>query len=151
VSAAAGPDGSGRATARARQGEPRPGGGGRPDRQGRRPALSVLDRKALLERVRQRRVRLLLAASGLLVAGSLGTVAAAQGLVTSQQLRLDQIDQQIVQQIGRTQQLQVTRATLDAPSRVLGIAEHGLHMVTPSSVTYLTPTAPATPSGRGRP
>lgn len=150
MSTVAGPDATGRAAARARQGEPRPGGGARTDRSARRPALSVLDRKALLERLRQRRARLLLATSGLLVAGSLGAVAAAQGLVTSQQLRLDRIDQQIVQQIGQTQQLQVTRATLDAPSRVLRIAEHSLHMVAPSSVTYLTPTAPVTPSGGGR-
>lgn len=102
-----------------------------------RPSLSVLDRKALAERARRRRERLLLAVSGLLVTGALGLAAGAQGLVTSQQLHLDHLDQQIAAAIARTQSLELSRARLAAPSRVLDIAENQLHMVTPSQVTYL--------------
>ena len=121
----------------------RPGSGGR-------AALSVLDRKALLERARRRRARLLLVVSGLVLTGALGMVAAAQGVVTTQQLHLDRLDQQLAQAVAKTQTLEVTRARLDAPSRVLAVAEHRLHMATPPSITYLSPAAPVAVARHGR-
>lgn len=110
---------------------------------GRAP-LSVLDRKALLERARRKRARILLGLSGLLVAGALGLVAAGQGLVVSQQLHLDRLDHRLANAVSRTQNLQVDRARLAAPSRILRIADHNLHMVAPGHVTYLEPITPAT-------
>lgn len=113
-----------------------------------RPSLSVLDRKVLARRARQRRERLLLAVSGLVVAGALGLVAAGQGVVTSQQEHLDTLHQQIATAVTRTQALQLQKARLAAPSRILAIAESKLHMVTPSKVTYLVPvTSPASSPG----
>lgn len=116
----------------------------------RRTPLSVLDRKVLAERARRRKARLLLALSGLLVTGALGLVAAGQALVASQQLHLDHLNAQIAAGVARTQRLQISKAELAAPSRILGIAEHELHMVAPSHVSYLSPvpaTAPATATG----
>lgn len=139
----------GRAASRTRAAAARSTVPSRRPRGERRPPLSVLDRKALLEQLRRRRARLLLAGAGLVVAGSLGLVAAVQGEVTSQQLRLDRLDQQLSQAINQTQRLEVTRANLESPSRVLGIAEHRLHMVSPSSITYLTPAPPVGGSGSG--
>lgn len=108
-----------------------------------RPPLSVVDRKALALRRRQRRERILFVASGLVLAASLGIVAAAQGAVTSQQEHLDVLNQQVASAVARTQSLELSRAQLAAPSRILAIAEKRLHMVAPTHVTYLVPVAPA--------
>lgn len=116
----------------------------------RRAPLSVLDRKALAERARRRKARLLLALSGLLVTGALGLVAAGQALVASQQLHLDDLNRQIASGVARTQHLQISKAKLAAPSRILGIAEHRLHMVVPSHVSYLSPV-PGSPSATTQP
>lgn len=133
---------------------PRPVPDGRPDRQGHSP-LSVVDRRALAVRARRRRQRLLLATSGLLVAGALSLVALAEGLVTSQQLHLDGLDARIAAAVTTTQDLEIAKAQLSEPSRILRIAEGSLHMVSPAHVTYLEPvtspaSTPAAPGVHGR-
>jgi cell division protein FtsL len=114
-----------------------------------RAPLTVLDRKALAERARRRKARLLLFVSGLTVTGALGVVAAGQALATSQQLRLDRLDAQIAAGVARTQRLEIEKAELAAPSRILAVAEGRLHMVTPSQVTYLSPVTSALGLGLG--
>ena len=115
----------------------------------RRAPPSVPDRKALAERARRRKARLLLALSGLVVTGALGLVAAGQALVTSQQLHLDNLNRQIAAGVATTQRLQISKAELAAPSRILAIAEHQLHMVAPSHVSYLSPVPPGGTTAAG--
>jgi len=113
--------------------------------EGARSPLRVVDPRRLRIRARQRRARVLVAAAAAMVLGSLGVVAAGQALVTSQQVRVDNLHQALSAAVAQDQDLQLSRAQLAAPSRILSIAEHELHMVAPASVTYLVPVNPGPP------
>ncbi len=101
--------------------------------------FDVLDAASLAERNRLRRSRQILALAGLILFGGLGAIAGTQSLVTSQQVTLDTARQQLASAITTEQQLQATRAQLEAPARILRLAERNLHMVQPAQVTYLVP------------
>lgn len=109
-------------------------------RQGREQ-LTVLDARTLAERSRLRRARVIALVAGAVLAASLATVAIGQDLVASQQVRLDNARQQLAQSVADEQQLQLRRAQLESPARILQIAEHQLHMIAPSSVSYLAPVS----------
>ncbi len=70
-------------------------------------------------------------------------VVAAQAMVASRQIRIDNLQQQLATSVAVNENLQVERAGLTAPSRILSIAEKKLGMTTPAKVTYLAPVAPA--------
>lgn len=106
-----------------------------------REQFTVLDARALAERSRLRRARMSALVAGAVLAASLATVAIGQDLVASQQVRLDNARQQLAQSVAAEQQLQLRRAQLESPARILQIAEHELHMIAPSSVTYLAPVS----------
>jgi len=112
---------------------------------GARSRLTVVDPRRLRLRARQRRARVLVAAAAVVALGSLGVVAAGQALVTSQQVRLDNLHQALSAAVAQDQDLQLSRAQLAAPSRILDVAERELHMVAPASVTYLVPVNPGPP------
>jgi cell division protein FtsL len=114
----------------------------RPDRRpttAAEPRLRVVGRQALLRRARRRRARVTLGLSACVVAAALMLVAAAGSVVLSEQLRLDSVHAQVATALAQEQSLQVQRATLESPSRILAIAEKQLHMVAPTSVHYLVP------------
>ena len=71
------------------------------------------------------------------------SVTAAQALVASRQVRIDDLRQQVANSVATNEGLQVQRAALTEPSRVLSIAEHKLGMIAPAKVTYLAPVSPA--------
>ena len=104
--------------------------------------LGVLDRRPLLDRAARRQVRALVVLSAVVVAAALVVVAGGHALIASGQVRLDSTQAEIASALAREQNLQLERAQLEAPSRVLRIAETELKMVTPSSVVYLPPVDP---------
>lgn len=119
-----------------RRPDPQPAAGGQ-------PRLRVVRQQALARRIRRRRARLIFALSAVVVAGAMLAVAAAGSVVVSQQLRLDAVHAQVEAALAQDQSLQVQKASLQAPARILSIAERQLGMVAPATVHYLTPPASA--------
>ncbi|MGH9169283.1 MAG: hypothetical protein ACRD0Z_00165 [Acidimicrobiales bacterium] len=111
-------------------------------RREQRPGLGVLDRRHVLERARRRQARVLLALSALCVAVPLMIAAIGHALVAADQVRTDSAQSRIVAALQTQQNLQLQKAQLTAPSRILSIAETELHMVTPPAVSYLSPVNP---------
>ncbi len=137
---------------------------GRPARQHPAPAssqppteLRVLGRPQLAERRRRRQARALALLSAAVLTAGLLAVAGVQALVDSQQVRLDNLGQQLSAEVAANQNLQLAHAELGSPGRLLDVAEHRLGMVVPHSLTYLSAvqppaapvlaTAPAAPRG----
>ena len=115
---------------------------GRDHAEQRRRDFRVLGQRELAERARRRRVgRLATASAGVLVAALL-TVAGAQALVASRQVRIDALQQRLASAVATDQQLEVRRASLEAPSRILEVAQRRLRMVSPGTVSYLAPVDP---------
>jgi cell division protein FtsL len=136
-----------RAAAEARPSRPPVKAGGSPD-------LTVIGSQAVLRRARRRRARLTLALSASLVAGAMLVVAAASSVVVSEQLRLDSVHAQVAAALAQDQSLQVQKATLESPSRILSIAEQRLGMEVPTTIHYLylpsaVAPAPAPPAASG--
>jgi cell division protein FtsL len=77
--------------------------------------------------------------SAILFAGALLFVAAGQAIVVSQQLRLDNAQQELSTATATNTNLQIERASLDSPTRILQLAQHKLGMITPANVVYLVP------------
>ena len=76
------------------------------------------------------------------VVGALAVTAAAHTFVASDQQRIDTLQSQLTQTLAEQQDLQLSRAELASPVRVLDIAERQLGMVSPGSVSYLSPVDP---------
>ena len=114
-----------------------------------RPPLTVVSGAALAQRRLRRRGRAVLVLAALVVAATLFVVAAGQAFVAAQQVRLDRLDQQLSASVAKGETLQLTRAQLESPSRILSLAEHQLGMVVPVSVTYLVPVDPGAPPAKG--
>ena len=107
-----------------------------------RPRLDVVERRRAAARSVRRRVRLLRRLGVMFVVGALAVTAAAHTFVASDQQRIDALQSQLTQALAAQQNLQLTRAELESPVRVLAIAERQLGMVSPASVTYLAPADP---------
>ncbi|MGO9962316.1 MAG: hypothetical protein ACLPUG_02670 [Acidimicrobiales bacterium] len=107
-----------------------------------RPRLDVVQRRRAAARSVRRRVNLLHGLGVMFVVGALAVTAAAHTFVASDQQRLDVLKSQLSQALATQQNLQLTRAELESPVRVLAIAERVLGMVPPVSVTYLAPVDP---------
>ncbi len=116
----------------------------------RRARLALVDPEVLAGRTRRHQARILLGLSACVLTAAILIVAAANSLVVSQQVRLDSVRSQVAVALAQDQNLQLERAVLESPARILAIAEHVLGMVAPSSVTYLMPVAPAGGSIGGR-
>lgn len=109
-----------------------------------RSRLAVVSARKLQQRAQRRRARMIaIFAAGFVVVGLL-VVVTGQALVASQQLRLDNLQSRLSTATATNENLELRRAQLTAPTTVLQIAEHNLHMVAPASVTYLSPVNPGT-------
>ena len=108
----------------------------------RRPKLDIVDRRLKASRSVHRQANVLRGLGVLFVVGALAVTAAAHTFVASDQQRIDALQAQLTQSLVSQQDLQISRAELESPLRVLSIAEHQLHMVAPGSVTYLAPVNP---------
>ncbi len=69
-------------------------------------------------------------------------VVAAHVMLAQSQLRLDRLDNRLAAQVALHQRLELQVAQLESPTRIVSTAQQRLHMVVPSSVTYLSPKAP---------
>lgn len=101
--------------------------------------LGVVDEELRLERARERRARLLVGLSGVVLALALVVVAVGHAVLAATQVRGDAVEQRLSLALGREQNLRWQKARLETPSRVLSKAESADHMVVPPAVTYLKP------------
>ena len=113
-----------------------------PSHPANRARLEVLGRAELEDRRLRRRARFVWAAAAICVAVALVIVAAGQAFVAAQQVHLDRTQEQLATSVAKNQNLLLTRAQLESPTRILSFAEHELGMVVPSHVTYLVPVDP---------
>jgi hypothetical protein len=82
------------------------------------------------------------------VVGALALTAVAHAFVASDQQRIDALQGQLATTLAQQQNLQLSRAALESPVRVLNIAEHDLGMISPGSVSYLAPVDPGISVGQ---
>ncbi len=107
-----------------------------------RPKLDLVDRRRSSGRTARRQATLLRGLGVLVVLGALAGTAVAHAVVAAGQQRIDTLQGQVTQTLVEQQNLQLARAELESPARVVSIAEHQLGMVVPGSVWYLTPVNP---------
>ncbi len=107
-----------------------------------RPKLDVVDRRRSAMRTARRQATALRGLGVLVVLGALAGTAVAHAMVAAGQQRIDTLQGQVTKALVEQQNLQLARAELESPARVLSIAEHQLGMVVPGSVWYLTPVNP---------
>jgi len=117
------------------------------------PRLQLVPRQS---RLRANRRQLLI---GLVIAAGAAmclALVALHVLMAENQFGLDRLQQQVTAQQSVYEKLRLEVAELEAPARIIGLAEGRLGMAQPASVTYLpaisasgTPTASR--SGDGRP
>lgn len=104
--------------------------------------LGLLDRSRGVARAKRRQARVLIGLASACLAIPLVLAAVGHAIVASDQVRSDTLQTQIAQALQSQQDYQLQKAELVAPTRILTIAETHLHMVTPASVTYLSPVNP---------
>ena len=68
-------------------------------------------------------------------------VAVAHTVLVEGQVRLDELDAQLVEEQARYQELRTEVAELESPARIVQAA-HDMGMVTPDDLQYLQPPAP---------
>jgi cell division protein FtsL len=113
----------------------------------RRRRLHVLAPEQLTQQQKIRRARLtVFGAAGIIVAALL-LVAIGSALVVSQQFRLDGVEQSLAAVTTQNTNLQLQRAELASPAKVLAVAQKKLGMVSPTTVTYLVPVKVGTTVG----
>jgi cell division protein FtsL len=86
-----------------------------------------------------RRTRLVVFGALAIIVVAMLLVAIGSALVVSQQVRLDAAEQALAAASTRNTDLQVQRAELASPAKVLVVAQTKLGMVTPKTVIYLVP------------
>jgi cell division protein FtsL len=86
-----------------------------------------------------RRTRLVVFGALAIIVAAMLLVAIGSALVVSQQVRLDSAEQALAAASTRNTDLQVQRAELASPTKVLAVAQTKLGMVTPTTVIYLVP------------
>jgi cell division protein FtsL len=108
------------------------------------PDLRVYSPEDRFARSERRRARILLAMAAAVIAIAFLIVGAANIVVTSRQFHVDSLSAAVSAAVVENQDLQLQRAQLETPQRIISIAEHRLGMVMPKSVTYL-PAQPLPP------
>ncbi|MGH9165739.1 MAG: hypothetical protein ACRDZW_09535 [Acidimicrobiales bacterium] len=86
----------------------------------------------------------MVAAMAVAVAASLFGLVAAHVLLAQGQFRLQRLDGQADSAQERYERLRLEVANLEAPGRIVAVAQERLAMVAPAGVTYLSPTGPVT-------
>ncbi|MGH9180534.1 MAG: hypothetical protein ACRDY5_02310 [Acidimicrobiales bacterium] len=88
--------------------------------------------------------RLLPIAAALAVAAALFGLVAAHASLAQGQFRLLDLERRADTEQARYEHLRLEVARLEAPSRVVAVAQERLGMVPPAAVTYLSPSGPVT-------
>jgi cell division protein FtsL len=117
----------------------------RPEPEQTRRHLRLVEREAR-RRTNRRHAIVSVAIAGIAVV-CLGLVA-LHVLIAENQFRLDQMQQQAAVQQERYEKLQLQVAQLEAPARIVSVAEGPLGMRLPGSVTYLPATSASAAAGR---
>ena len=105
-----------------------------------RPDLRLVDRREARDRRRARWV------TGVLLAAAcagLFAIVALRVLLAQGQVEVDRLEASIEHAQAVQQDLRLTVAELEAPAQIVAAARQRLGMVTPVTVTYLTPPPPA--------
>jgi cell division protein FtsL len=105
----------------------------------RRRRLRLLGASQLSRHQHARRARVVVFSAAGIIVVALLFVAAGSALVVSQQFQLDNAQQELTTAANRNTNLQLQRAELASPTKILEVAQKKLGMVTPPSVTYLVP------------
>ncbi len=111
-----------------------------------RPRLRLVDNTRLEIAARRRRARRSLVVAGVLAVAALLALAGVNAVLVSNQVRLDALEQQVVEAQARHQALRLEVATLEAPARVVSTATDRLGMVPPERITYVQPSPVDAPS-----
>ena len=82
---------------------------------------------------------MLLFLSAAVLAGAMTIAALGHAMLAASQIEGDGLHSQLAGAIATQQNLQVERAQLETPSRVLWLGEHRFKMSAPTGVTYLVP------------
>ena len=106
-----------------------------------RPYLRLVDPREARDRRRARLVTSVLLAAAL---AGLFAIVALRVLLAQGQVEVDRLETSIEQAQAVQQDLRLTVAQLEAPAQIVAAARQRLGMVTPVTVTYLTP--PPTPA-----
>jgi hypothetical protein len=85
--------------------------------------LAVVERRRTLQRWHRRQVIVLRALGIGLVAASLALAAIGHAVVASDQRRIDALQTQLSTSLAKVQDLQLARAELESPSRVVSVAQ----------------------------
>ena len=109
--------------------------------------LRVVPRGELSPRQRRLRTRLAVIATGLFVMAVLFGLVGLHVMLAQNQFRLDRLTTQADAEQARYERLRLQVDQLESPQRIVATAQQKLGMVTPASVTYLTPSAPLPASG----
>jgi hypothetical protein len=102
--------------------------------------LQLVTDARLRDATRQRRMRALMVAVGVIVLGALFALAAFNAVLVSGQARLDQLQKDVAEAQSRYSTNRLKVAQLEAPEHVVQVAQERLGMVPPPHVTYLTPS-----------
>ena len=95
----------------------------------------------------RRSTRLLPGLLVVLVFAGLFAIVAVRVVLAQGQGEIDRLSQSIEAQQAVRQELRLTVAELEAPAQIVAAARQRLGMITPASVTYLTPPPPTAPPG----
>ncbi len=126
----------------------RPARGPSPSRPGAAgPQLRLVDNTRLDLAARRRRARRLLVVAAVLVVGALLALAGLNAVLVSNQLRIDAVEEEVVEAKARHEALRLEVATLGAPERMMSVAIR-LGLGPPETITHV-PAAPATPPPAG--
>lgn len=123
----------------------RPRGGGAPDAGGA-PRLRLVDDARLHRAARQRRARRLTVTAAVIAGLAFMALAGSHALLVTNQVRIDELQQRVDDAQARHQALRLQVATLEAPDRIVSVAQDDLGLVRPDEVTYLRPAARPLPA-----
>lgn len=107
----------------------------------RRPRLRIVDDARLQAGARRRRMRLVFVVAGIAAAGSLFALAGFNAMLVSGQGRLDRLERQVAEAQSAYSAARLRVAELEAPERIVQVAQQRLGMHLPDDVHYLTPSA----------
>jgi cell division protein FtsL len=105
-----------------------------------RPGLRLVRPGERTPLAARRHARALAALTAALVLAGLFGLVAFHVVLTESQLQLDRLQQRAAQQRDEYDRLRLKVAELEAPERVVAVAQQRLGMVSPPGVTYLSPT-----------
>lgn len=104
------------------------------------PRLRVVPAGELSPRARRRRARAVAFLASIVAAAGLFGLVAFHVVLTQGQLQLDRLQDKAAAEQAQYDRNRLEVAELEAPERIVAVAQERLGMVPPPEVTYLSPT-----------